>query len=42
LGLQGPAALTQLKISQLAPLLPYALMVLVLTLRPRGLMGQRT
>ncbi|MBM3362262.1 MAG: branched-chain amino acid ABC transporter permease [Betaproteobacteria bacterium] len=30
-----------LKISQLAPLLPYALMVLVLTLRPRGLMGQR-
>jgi branched-chain amino acid transport system permease protein len=39
LGLPGPLA--GLKLSQLAPLLPYALMVLVLVLRPRGLMGQR-
>lgn len=39
LGLSGPLA--GIKLSQLAPLLPYALMVLVLVLRPRGLMGQR-
>ncbi|MEI7783162.1 MAG: branched-chain amino acid ABC transporter permease [Betaproteobacteria bacterium] len=39
LGLSGPLA--GIKLSQLAPLLPYAFMVLVLTLRPRGLMGQR-
>lgn len=39
LGLSGPLA--DIKLSQLAPLLPYALMVLVLVLRPRGLMGQR-
>lgn len=30
-----------LRLSQLAPLLPYALLVLVLALYPRGLMGQR-
>ena len=29
------------RLSQLAPLLPYALLVLVLALHPRGLMGQR-
>ena len=29
------------RLSQLAPLLPYALLVLMLTLRPRGLMGRR-
>jgi branched-chain amino acid transport system permease protein len=39
LGFPGPLA--GIKVSQLAPLLPYALMVLVLVLRPRGLMGQR-
>lgn len=40
-GLSRPAMLVDLKVSQLAPLLPYLLMVLVLLVRPRGLMGQR-
>ncbi|MBN9430300.1 MAG: branched-chain amino acid ABC transporter permease [Burkholderiales bacterium] len=35
------AELAALKLSQLAPVLPYLLMVLVLVLRPRGLMGTR-
>ncbi|MBU3740582.1 MAG: branched-chain amino acid ABC transporter permease, partial [Rhodoferax sp.] len=34
-------ALQRLSLSQVAPLLPYLLMVLVLLLRPRGLLGQR-
>lgn len=41
IGLQQPALLAQLKISQLAPLLPFALMVGVLVFRPQGLMGRR-
>jgi branched-chain amino acid transport system permease protein len=41
LGLPAQNALTQIAVSQLAPLLPFALMVLVLLLRPRGLLGQR-
>ena len=41
LGLPAHSALAQIELSQLAPLLPYALMVLVLLLRPRGLLGQR-
>jgi branched-chain amino acid transport system permease protein len=41
LGLSQPVALAELRVSQLAPLLPYLLMVLVLVLRPRGLRGQR-
>jgi len=35
------AALGELKISQLAPMTPYALMVAMLLARPRGLFGQR-
>jgi branched-chain amino acid transport system permease protein len=35
------AALGALKVSQLAPMMPYALMVAMLLLRPRGLFGQR-
>ncbi len=35
------AQLASLKISQLAPILPYLLMVLMLIVRPRGLMGVR-
>jgi branched-chain amino acid transport system permease protein len=34
-------ALWQLKLSQLAPILPYLLLVLVLAFRPRGLLGTR-
>ncbi|WP_296494531.1 branched-chain amino acid ABC transporter permease [Rhodoferax sp.] len=34
-------ALWQLKISQLAPILPYLLLVLILIFRPRGLLGAR-
>jgi branched-chain amino acid transport system permease protein len=34
-------ALWQLKISQLAPVLPYLLLVLMLIFRPRGLLGAR-
>jgi branched-chain amino acid transport system permease protein len=41
LGLPAHSALAQIAVSQLAPLLPFALMVLVLLLRPRGLLGQR-
>ncbi|MGD9943545.1 MAG: branched-chain amino acid ABC transporter permease [Burkholderiaceae bacterium] len=35
------ADLATLKLSQLAPVLPYLMMVLILILRPRGLMGTR-
>lgn len=42
LGFSEPGPLAAIKLSQLAPLLPYALMVLMLVLRPRGLMGQRS
>jgi branched-chain amino acid transport system permease protein len=31
----------QLSLSQMAPVLPYLLMVLMLIVRPRGLMGTR-
>ncbi|MDR7377055.1 branched-chain amino acid transport system permease protein [Rhodoferax ferrireducens] len=41
LGWTGMDALGRIKLSQLAPLLPYALLVLVLLLRPQGLWGQR-
>ena len=41
LGWTGVDALGRIKLSQLAPLLPYALLVLVLLLRPQGLWGQR-
>ena len=34
-------AVLSLKVSQLAPVLPYLLMVLILIFRPRGLMGKR-
>jgi branched-chain amino acid transport system permease protein len=41
LGLPAGSEMAQVALSQLAPLLPFALMVLVLLLRPRGLLGQR-
>jgi branched-chain amino acid transport system permease protein len=34
-------SLWRLKVSQVAPVLPYLLLVLVLVFRPRGLMGTR-
>ena len=34
-------ALWKLKISQVAPILPYLFLVLVLIFRPSGLMGKR-
>jgi branched-chain amino acid transport system permease protein len=34
-------ALWKLKVSQVAPILPYALLVLMLVFRPRGLLGTR-
>jgi len=38
----GPAAaLWRLSPAQIAPLLPYLLMVLILIFRPQGLMGER-
>ena len=37
----APNQLLALKLSQLAPMLPYALMVLMLVVRPRGLLGKR-
>ncbi len=41
LGLIAPAALVEMKVSQLAPIAPYALMVAMLLARPRGLFGRR-
>jgi branched-chain amino acid transport system permease protein len=41
LALHAPAALAEIKISQFAPIAPYALMVAMLLLRPRGLFGRR-
>lgn len=41
LGLFAPAALSEIKVSQLAPIAPYALMVAMLLARPRGLFGRR-
>ena len=43
LGIRLPAgtALTRLSVTQLAPVMPYLLMVAVLVFRPRGLMGAR-
>lgn len=45
-GLSGPAmahpgGLLGLRLSQIAPILPYALMVLMLVVRPQGILGQR-
>lgn len=37
----APAVLAEVKVSQLAPIAPYALMVAMLLLRPRGLFGRR-
>ena len=34
-------ALYELKVSQIAPILPYLLLVLMLIFRPRGLLGTR-
>jgi branched-chain amino acid transport system permease protein len=34
-------ALTRLSLTQLAPIMPYILMVAILIFRPRGLMGAR-
>jgi branched-chain amino acid transport system permease protein len=34
-------SLWKLKVSQVAPILPYALLVLMLVFRPRGLLGTR-
>lgn len=41
LGVSARGALAEVKISNLAPIAPYALMVAVLLIRPRGLMGRR-
>ncbi len=41
LPLHDVPALAELKISQLAPMAPYALMVIMLLARPRGLFGRR-
>lgn len=41
LAVSVPFALGDLQLSQLAPLLPYALLVAMLAVRPRGLMGRR-
>jgi branched-chain amino acid transport system permease protein len=43
IGVQLPAgtALTRLSVTQLAPIMPYMLMVAMLIFRPRGLMGAR-
>ena len=35
------APLAGISVSQMAPMLPYLLMVLILIFRPRGLMGTR-
>jgi len=40
-GWTPPPALAPLSLAQVAPVLPYAVLVLVLVLRPRGLGGQR-
>jgi len=40
-GTMSGHALLNLKVSQMAPLLPYLLLVLVLVFRPKGLMGTR-
>lgn len=41
LGQALPAALAEVKVSQFAPIAPYALMVAMLLARPRGLFGRR-
>ena len=41
MGLIAHGALADVKISQLAPMAPYCLMVAVLLIRPRGLLGRR-
>jgi branched-chain amino acid transport system permease protein len=39
--LHASSALTRLSVTQLAPIMPYLLMVAVLIFRPRGIMGAR-
>ncbi|MGF6777798.1 branched-chain amino acid ABC transporter permease [Paraburkholderia sp. GAS334] len=41
IGQRMPAAWASLSVAQLAPLVPYVLLVAMLALRPRGLFGQR-
>ncbi|WP_442861746.1 branched-chain amino acid ABC transporter permease [Burkholderia sp. PAMC 26561] len=41
MGAKLPAAWAALSVAQIAPLLPYVLLVAMLALRPRGLFGQR-
>jgi branched-chain amino acid transport system permease protein len=41
LSLEASPALARLSVTQLAPVMPYLLMVAILILRPRGLMGTR-
>ncbi|QRY31847.1 branched-chain amino acid ABC transporter permease [Variovorax sp. PDNC026] len=40
-GTSAPGPLLRLTLSQVAPILPYALLLLFLALRPQGLLGQR-
>ena len=41
LGFSGTSDLAKLTLSQIAPILPYLLLVLILIFRPKGLMGTR-
>jgi branched-chain amino acid transport system permease protein len=40
-GASLPSAWASLSVAQIAPVLPYVLLVAMLALRPRGLFGQR-
>jgi branched-chain amino acid transport system permease protein len=42
LGVTLPAAWSALTVAQLAPVLPYLVLVAMLAARPRGLFGERT
>jgi branched-chain amino acid transport system permease protein len=41
IGLGSAPSLARLSVTQLAPVMPYLLMVAILIFRPRGLMGTR-
>jgi branched-chain amino acid transport system permease protein len=41
LGISVPSAWAALTLTQLAPVLPYLLLVAMLAIRPRGLLGER-
>jgi branched-chain amino acid transport system permease protein len=41
IGLESAPSLSRLSLTQLAPIMPYLLMVAILIIRPRGLMGTR-